>query len=416
MAPNPLLVARGHIDSVTALSLSDSLLASGSKDGNTYLWSLDQSQFPVLHAPRLGHCSSLKFNAEKSHILYSAYGQQIVSWDIRRINEPFATWKVNEDEINSIDFSEDEHRLSSADDSGSVQIINANNGQVIRTLRKHDNVCSSAKFRPGRTWQLVSGGLDCRVIVTDWKGSGLGVIIFEMDEIVENPEEASHSAPTDSDWHHGSSTSSDDNAEIDYDNLNETDFETTYITGQFDDSSPSPSSGLGSETRSEYSALNDEDFSFTNDHTYSRSRFTEQSEQSYILGRHTSNRITWRSGLPINPPMVHSVACSVSGDFVAAGLESSTIVLFAGDGKRLNHLESLYGHTRGVSALHFIDDLNLISGGNDRNMFVWTLGSEVAGYNVFHGEKVSAFEGTHLDRIIVADLSPVIQVLDLSVQ
>lgn len=53
--------------------------------------------------------------------------------------------------------------------------------------------------------------------------------------------------------------------------------------------------------------------------------------------------------------MVHSVACSVSGDFVAAGLESSTIELFAGDGKRLNHLESLYGHTRGVSALHFID-------------------------------------------------------------
>lgn len=55
-------------------------------------------------------------------------------------------------------------------------------------------------------------------------------------------------------------------------------------------------------------------------------------------------------------------------------------------------------------------DSFLISGGNDQNIFVWTLGSEVTGYNVFHGEKVSAFEGTRLDRIIVADFSPVIQV------
>ncbi|CAH8650750.1 unnamed protein product [Schistosoma guineensis] len=422
MTPNPLASALGHTDSVTALSLSDNLLASGGEDGNTYLWSLDQSQFPVLCAPRLDHCSSLKFSAARSHILYSAYGQQIVSWDIRRMTEPVVTWEVNDDEINSIDFSGDEHRLSSADDSGAVQIIDVNNGQVTRTLKKHDNICSSAKFRPGRTWQLVSGGLDCRVIVSDWKGSGLGVIIFEMDEIVESPDEFLQSLPTDSDWRHGSSTSSNDNVEIDYDNSNDTDFEATYATGHSqiiaDSSSLSPSSGIGSESRSEHSVLSDDEhLRITSDHSYSRTRHTERRELPHVSDhRISSNHVTWRSGLPINPPMVHSVACSVSGDFVAAGLESSTIELFAGDGKRLNHLESLYGHTRGVSALHFIDDSFLISGGNDQNIFVWTLGSEVTGYNVFHGEKVSAFEGTHLDRIIVADFSPVIQVLNLSIQ
>ncbi|RTG87991.1 uncharacterized protein DC041_0005047, partial [Schistosoma bovis] len=394
MTPNPLASALGHTDSVTALSLSDNLLASGGEDGNTYLWSLDQSQFPVLCAPRLDHCSSLKFSAARSHILYSAYGQQIVSWDIRRMTEPVVTWEVNDDEINSIDFSGDEHRLSSADDSGAVQIIDVNNGQVTRTLKKHDNICSSAKFRPGRTWQLVSGGLDCRVIVSDWKGSGLGVIIFEMDEIVESPDEFLQSLPTDSDWRHGSSTSSNDNVEIDYDNSNDTDFEATYATGHSqiiaDSSSLSPSSGIGSESRSEHSVLSDDEhLRITSDHSYSRTRHTERRvieisndsvfyqptidnnissvrifhQLTIILQelphvsdhRISSNHVTWRSGLPINPPMVHSVACSVSGDFVAAGLESSTIELFAGDGKRLNHLESLYGHTRGVSALHFID-------------------------------------------------------------
>lgn len=63
----------------------------------------------------------------------------------------------------------------------------------------------------------------------------------------------------------------------------------------------------------------------------------------------------WRSGVPLNPPMVHVINCSASGDFVAAGLESSTIELFAGEGKRLSHLESIYGHSRGVSALHFLN-------------------------------------------------------------
>ncbi|XP_018654876.1 putative wd40 protein [Schistosoma mansoni] len=356
MTPNPLASAVGHTDSVTALSLSDNLLASGGEDGNTYLWSLDQSQFPVLCAPRLDHCSSLKFSAARSHILYSAYGQQIVSWDIRRMTEPVVTWEVNDDEINSIDFSGDEHRLSSADDSGAVQIIDVNNGQVTRTLKKHDNICSSAKFRPGRTWQLISGGLDCRVIVSDWKGSGLGVIIFEMDEIVESPEEFLQSLPTDSDWRHGSSTSSNDNVEIDYDNSDDTDFGATYAAGH------------------SQIIADKEIFSFINDDTLIESASLskgwtssqiiisvepDKNEQPHVSNqRMSSNHVTWRSGLPINPPMVHSVACSASGDFVAAGLESSTIELFAGDGKRLNHLESLYGHTRGVSALHFIDDFN----------------------------------------------------------
>ncbi len=54
--------------------------------------------------------------------------------------------------------------------------------------------------------------------------------------------------------------------------------------------------------------------------------------------------------LPLNPPMIHSLACTESGTYVAVGLESGTVEVFHGD-KDLRHTESLLGHRRGVSAL-----------------------------------------------------------------
>ncbi|CAH8655280.1 unnamed protein product [Heterobilharzia americana] len=215
-----------------------------------------------------------------------------------------------------------------------------------------------------------------------------------MDEIVETLDQVFQLRPNGADQRHESVASSDDNAEIDNLNGPEDDFEATSVEATFaneqslvfvEESSQSSSSGLGSDSR-------------------------KRNAQPHAPGNHISpDHITWRAGLPTNRPMVHSIACSASGDFVAAGLESSTIELFAGNGKRLNHSESLYGHNGGVSALHFINDSYLVSGGNDRNIFIWTLGSEVTVHNLFHGEKVNAFEGTRLNRIIVADFSPVIQ-------
>nr|CAH8820429.1 unnamed protein product [Trichobilharzia regenti]CAH8821143.1 unnamed protein product [Trichobilharzia regenti]CAH8821145.1 unnamed protein product [Trichobilharzia regenti] len=187
MSTNPIVLARGHTEAVTTLSLSDHLLASGSADGNTYFWSLDliQSPCPVLQAPRYGHCSSLKFSVKQENILYGAYSQEIISWDIRNLRQLFDIWKVNEGRVNSIDVSETEDRLASADDTGTVQIIDLSNGSLVRTLKKHDNSVSSVKFRPGRPWQLVSGGVDCKVVVSDWRGSGLAVNIFELSEIAD---------------------------------------------------------------------------------------------------------------------------------------------------------------------------------------------------------------------------------------
>lgn len=163
--------------------------------------------------------------------------------------------------------------LLSSDDSGAVQIVDTDTGSVIRTLQKHDNICSSAKFRPNRSWQLISGGLDCRVIVSDWKGSGLGVIIFEMDEIVENIDDDSQSnVYARLREFEGESTCSEEEGEVDYETFTETDrdsdtnsaaFETVTTDSVFMEAS----SGLGSETRSNESNINCD----------------------YLINRHTNN-------------------------------------------------------------------------------------------------------------------------------
>nr|CAH8876473.1 unnamed protein product [Trichobilharzia regenti] len=99
----------------------------------------------------------------------------------------------------------------------------------------------------------------------------------------------------------------------------------------------------------------------------------------------------------------------MSGDIVAASLDSKTIELFSGYGKKLMHYESLYGHDGRASTVHFINETLLVSGSCDENIFVWNIESEAYGQATYHGEEVSAFEGRRLDRLIVADSSPVIK-------
>nr|CAH8819716.1 unnamed protein product [Trichobilharzia regenti] len=380
MSTNPIVLARGHTEAVTTLSLSDHLLASGSADGNTYFWSLDQSPCPVLQAPRYGHCSSIKFSVKQENILYGAYSQEIISWDIRNLRQLFDIWKVNEGRVNSIDVSETEDRLASADDTGTVQIIDLSNGSLVRTLKKHDNSVSSVKFRPGRPWQLVSGGVDCKVVVSDWRGSGLAVNIFELSEIADY------------------SGSDSNNVEADYSYIDSIDDESLNVLLR----SNSTMNFDGGNTR-------------TNDRI--RDRFAEQIARLFLIPTPVSfSRDRQRRNISVRRPCINSVSCSMSGDIVAASLDSKTIELFSGYGKKLMHYESLYGHDGRASTVHFINETLLVSGSCDENIFVWNIESEAYGQATYHGEEVSAFEGRRLDRLIVADSSPVIKVLDLSVE
>ncbi|OON16604.1 hypothetical protein X801_07582, partial [Opisthorchis viverrini] len=109
------------------------------------------------HTLRRSSCSAVKILLYKSYVLYSAH-------NLHYLCEPLSEWKVNEDEVNCKDVLKVKSQLAAAADSGGVQIFDMSSGQVVQTLKKHDNICSVTKFRPLRSWQLISGGLD-------WKGT-----------------------------------------------------------------------------------------------------------------------------------------------------------------------------------------------------------------------------------------------------
>jgi WD40 repeat protein len=48
-------------------------------------------------------------------------------------------------------------------------VLDARTGKTFKTLRRwgHANICTTAQFRPGRPWELLSGGMDASVIHWD---------------------------------------------------------------------------------------------------------------------------------------------------------------------------------------------------------------------------------------------------------
>lgn len=423
MASASIASGRGHTSSVYALSLSDRLLASGGEDGSLCFWSLDQSPFPVHFTRRSDPCSAVKFIPSNQNSVFSAHGQTIYLWDLRQLRCPVFECKVNEDEVNSIDILETEACLAAADDSGAVKVISTTSGSVVRTLKKHDNICSAAVFRPYRSWQLISGGLDCRLIVTDWKGSGLGVIIFELAEIVSNGVVESLSPNAYSQIQDPSSGDSDsyastsEYAELQQDAIDESEGEgsTEEVLLPAASAVHEDNTEGGGNWGPQFQTPTEVDEQMDSGSDVSSQSDGDSHGSAVARVTSVSAADAWSFGLPVNPPMVHSVACSASGDLVAAGLEKSTIELFAGDGKRLTHKTSLYGHRRGVSALHFIGDTFLISGGTDLNLILWTLSTETEKRPLVLDAKVNAIEGRHLQKIFIADCSPVVRLMDLSV-
>ena len=83
----------------------------------------------------------------------------------------------NKDEINQLAVSEKGNMISSCDDSGEIKMIDTSSYKVVKTLNVHENICSSVRFIPRRPWELVSGGLDCKLIRWDFnRGRPLAVL------------------------------------------------------------------------------------------------------------------------------------------------------------------------------------------------------------------------------------------------
>lgn len=74
-------------------------------------------------------------------------------------------YAFNSEEINSLAISSNGSYLAAADDSGEVKVIDLRTQQMHKTLRGcHDNICSAVAFRPHHPWDVMSGGLDARLV------------------------------------------------------------------------------------------------------------------------------------------------------------------------------------------------------------------------------------------------------------
>jgi WD40 repeat protein len=96
---------------------------------------------------------------------------------------PVDSFEYNEDEINQIQLDEKESFLAAWDDSGEVKIIGLHDKKVYKTLRlKHTNICSSICFRPRKPWEIVSGGMDSKLLHWDFSRPRC-VNILDMHEV-----------------------------------------------------------------------------------------------------------------------------------------------------------------------------------------------------------------------------------------
>ena len=78
----------------------------------------------------------------------------------------------------------------------------------------------------------------------------------------------------------------------------------------------------------------------------------------------------------VNPPFVHSIAISVTGNTVAVGTENALVQLFDASKRTLQLQQTLRAHTQGVCQVHcpvFAPDKFVVSGGNDGRICVWDL-------------------------------------------
>lgn len=82
---------------------------------------------------------------------------------------PFAKFTYNKDEVNCVAVNAKGTLLASADDSGSIAVIDIAAGTLVRSMnRAHKSIASCVSFRRHKPWELITGGLDSTMLALDF--------------------------------------------------------------------------------------------------------------------------------------------------------------------------------------------------------------------------------------------------------
>lgn len=126
-------------------------------------------------------CTSIKSSQKDSWSFFCGIGTVVHAIDIRKGYQTgaiYKTFRCGCDEINAISLNASESWLAAADDGGEIYCFrlgkedglddsreHVNDRKPDRVLRRgHQNICSSVMFSKIDDTQLISAGLDCRMI------------------------------------------------------------------------------------------------------------------------------------------------------------------------------------------------------------------------------------------------------------
>lgn len=143
---------------------------------------MDEGSAAVLDA-RVGECvakwsvgggtgraaASVAFQDELGETLCVAVGGDVEVYELRKAQEPIQTYALSTEEINQVVVQNRGKFLAAADDLGLVHVVDLEIQKKFKTMRGgHQNMCSTVAFRPRRSWEVVSGGMDCRLLRWDF--------------------------------------------------------------------------------------------------------------------------------------------------------------------------------------------------------------------------------------------------------
>lgn len=189
----------GHTSSVLSLDVNtEGILASGGEDG-LCIWSKDGTSQTKL--PFTSHLSSDRDPKEVNSVcfcvknperLFASCGSKTLRYDLRNLASTVCEFQFNEDEINQLAIHDKGTFLAACDDSGEIKVIEVESGRLFKTLyNKHDNICATVQFRSNRPWEVVSGGMDFKVVSWDFS-SGRPLQDLNVQELGGDSQEGAY--------------------------------------------------------------------------------------------------------------------------------------------------------------------------------------------------------------------------------
>jgi WD40 repeat protein len=425
--PEPLQVWRGHIESVTSVSISidGRTVLSGSDDGTIRLWDTDTGQ--PIGEPLRSHTNlvrSVAFSPHSRRIVSGSYDDTIIIWDAqsgRPIGEPI---QGHTGSVLSVAFSPDGHQIISGSSDGTIRLWNAQTGHSIgEPFQDHMGPVFSVAFSPDgrriasgsyrhtiRLWDAESSlpvgdplrGHTSSVTSVAFSPNGLQIVSGSRDHTIRLwDSKTGQSIGQPIRGHVGSVfcvAFSPDGRRI--------------VSGSYDDTirlwDTNTGEAIGGPIQGHSSSVFSVIFSPDGNQIISGSgdktiRLWDtktghpigQSEQGHVgpissvsfsptgfqivSGSYDSTIMLWdaETGQPIGKPLrghnhsINSVAFSPDGRLIVSGSYDNTIILWdVKTGQSIG--EPLRGHTRSVNSVAFSpDEPMIVSGSNDGTVRLW---------------------------------------------